>query len=219
MERPKYGGCTVNHFERFQKTCRQTPEVQGGGLHEPENIWLPASTTIPLICRRQKGRIKVNQGKKTLRQMDSSRAAQWPDQVLEEFHPAQWQPIKSTCCQSELVSTLSASHLLYRVAARCCCKQIFLELLYMYNMATYYQPYVDTNGAYSKHEIYYKATLCQISIPTIPHGARIARARQHARTLIHTHTHTHMHAHVHAHAHAHAHTHTHDSRDIMIIIM
>ena len=28
-------------------SCRQTPEVQGGGLHEPENIWLPASTTIP----------------------------------------------------------------------------------------------------------------------------------------------------------------------------
>ena len=66
MEQPKYGGCTVNHFERFQKTCRQTPEVQGGGLHEPENIWLPASTTIPLICRRQKGRIKVNQGKSRL---------------------------------------------------------------------------------------------------------------------------------------------------------
>ena len=35
----------------------------GHGLHEPENIWLPASTTIPLICQRQKGRIKVNQGK------------------------------------------------------------------------------------------------------------------------------------------------------------
>ena len=33
----------------------------GHGLHEPENIWLPASTTIPLICQRQKGRIKVKQ--------------------------------------------------------------------------------------------------------------------------------------------------------------